>query len=99
MPITRNLQPLILSDLGQYEQMLFVSGPRQSGKTTLAEMVLDQVGNGRYWNNDIPEDQILLTQKPSFFEEIDRRKGVKPLIVFDEIHKFPRLEKCSQGGL
>ncbi len=98
MPITRNLQPLILSDLGQYEQMLFVSGPRQSGKTTLAEMVLDQVGNGRYWNNDIPEDQILLTQKPSFFEEIDRRKGVKPLIVFDEIHKFPHWKNVLKGA-
>jgi uncharacterized protein len=98
MPITRNLQHLILSDLGQYEQMLFVSGPRQSGKTTLAEMVLDQVGNGRYWNNDIPEDQILLTQKPSFFEEIDRGKGVKPLIVFDEIHKFPHWKNVLKGA-
>jgi len=97
MSITRNLHPLILSDLRQYEQMLFVSGPRQCGKTTLAEMILAQVGIGRYWNNDIPEDQILLTQKPSFFEEIDHGKGVKPLIVFDEIHKFPRWKNVLKG--
>jgi predicted AAA+ superfamily ATPase len=73
MPITRNLQHLILSDLGQYEQMLFVSGPRQSGKTTLAEMILDQVGIGRYWNNDIPEDQILLAKKPSLVGKTSSR--------------------------
>jgi predicted AAA+ superfamily ATPase len=44
MPLLRNLQPFILSDLEQYDQMLFVSGPRQCGKTTLAEMILDRVG-------------------------------------------------------
>jgi predicted AAA+ superfamily ATPase len=71
MQILRNLQPLILSDLEQYEQMVFVSGPRRSGKTTLAEMILSQVGTGRYWNNDIPDDQILLAKRPFFFEEID----------------------------
>ena len=98
MPILRNLQPFILSDLEQYDQMLFVSGPRQCGKTTLAEMILDRVGIGRYWNYDIPEDQILLAKKPAFFEEIDRKKGVKPLVVFDEIHKYPRWKNFLKGA-
>ena len=98
MPILRNLQPFILSDLEQYDQMLFVSGPRQCGKTTLAEMVLDRVGIGRYWNYDIPEDQVLLAKKPAFFEEIDRKKGVKPLVVFDEIHKYPRWKNVLKGA-
>jgi predicted AAA+ superfamily ATPase len=78
--------------------MLFVSGPRQCGKTTLAQMILDKVGIGRYWNHDIPEDQILLTKKPSFFEEIDWKKGDKPLIVFDEIHKYPRWKNVLKGA-
>ncbi|MCX5908233.1 MAG: ATP-binding protein [Deltaproteobacteria bacterium] len=78
--------------------MLFVSGPRQSGKTTLAEMILDQVRIGRYWNYNIPEDQILLAKKPSFFEEIDHKKGVKPLIVFDEIHKYPHWKNVLKGA-
>ena len=98
MPIPRDLEKFILSDLEQYEQMLFVAGPRQCGKTTLAEMVLGKVGIGRYWNHDIPEDQALLTQKPSFFEEIDRKKGDKPLIVFDEIHKYPRWKNVLKGA-
>jgi len=98
MPIARNLQKLILSDLEQYDQMLFVSGPRQSGKTTLAEMILARVGIGRYWNYDIPEDQILLAKKPSFFEEIDHKKGVKPLIVFDELHKYPHWKNILKGA-
>ncbi|MBP1718711.1 MAG: ATPase, family [Deltaproteobacteria bacterium] len=98
MQITRNLHPLILSDLEQYEQMIFVSGPRRAGKTTLAEMILSQKGLGRYWNNDIPEDQVLLAKKPFFFEEIDHGKEVKPLIVFDEIHKFPRWKNVLKGA-
>jgi len=60
-------------------------------------MILDRVGVGRYWNYDIPEDQILLTKKPSFFEEIDRKEGDKPLIVFDEIHKYPAGKRFSKG--
>jgi uncharacterized protein len=98
MPIPRNLEPLILSDLEQYQQMLFVSGPRQCGKTTLAEMILEKVGIGRYWNHDLPEDQILLAKSPSFYEEIDRKKGDKPLIVFDEIHKYPRWKNVLKGA-
>lgn len=98
MEIIRKLQPLILSDLKQYDQMLFISGPRQCGKTTLAKTTLAKIGVGRYWNYDIPEDQVLLSKKPSFFEEIDRGKGVKPLIVFDEIHKYPHWKNVLKGA-
>ena len=44
MGIIRKLQPLILSDLKQYDQMLFISGPRQRGKTTPAKTTLDKIG-------------------------------------------------------
>jgi predicted AAA+ superfamily ATPase len=98
MKIIRSLHPLILADLKQYDQMLFIAGPRQCGKTTLAQAVLDEIGAGRYWNYDIPEDQILLSRKPSFFEEIDRKKGEKPLVVFDEIHKYPLWKNVLKGA-
>jgi len=98
MEIERRLEPLILSDLKQYNQMLFISGPRQCGKTTLAKTILNKIGVGRYWNYDIPEDQVLLSKKPSFFEEIDRREGIKPLIVFDEIHKYPHWKNVLKGA-
>ena len=57
--------------------MVFVAGPRQVGKTTLAKQILpDQAG---YLNWDVPEHR----------ESILRRElPVAPVLVFDELHKY-----------
>ena len=58
-------------------KMVFVAGPRQVGKTTLARM-LSGAGRG-YLNWDVAEDR----------ERILRRElPAAPLWVFDEIHKY-----------
>lgn len=95
--ITRDLQSVLTADLDRYDKMSFVAGPRQTGKTTLARMIMGQRQASRYWNYDIPEDRLLLTRKPSFFKETDRPHGVKPLVVFDELHKY-RLWKSYLKG-
>ena len=58
-------------------KMVFIAGPRQIGKTTLACSLLKQKAGYLSW--DIPEqrDKILRRQYPN-----------APLIVFDEIHKY-----------
>lgn len=94
---TRDLQAIVAADLDRYDKMQFVAGPRQAGKTTLAKMLMETRAASRYWNYDIPEDRLLLTRKPSFFKEIDRARGVKPLVVFDELHKY-RLWKSYLKG-
>jgi predicted AAA+ superfamily ATPase len=38
--IRRDLQDVVTSDLARYDKMVFVSGPRQTGKTTLARMLM-----------------------------------------------------------
>jgi len=39
-------------------KMVFVGGPRQVGKTTLAQRILTERGNnGRYFNWDLDEDR------------------------------------------
>lgn len=57
--------------------MVFVAGPRQVGKTTLARS-LPEADDG-YLNWDVPEhrDRILRRELPS-----------RPLWIFDEIHKY-----------
>jgi predicted AAA+ superfamily ATPase len=58
-------------------KMVFVAGPRQVGKTTLARHVLGR--RPGYLNWDAAEDR----------ERIPRRElPASPLWVFDEIHKY-----------
>src|SRR5450432_2719444 len=72
----RGIEPFVRDDLKQ--KMVFVAGPRQVGKTTVARRLLGKNKNG-YLNWDIADDRrkILARQLP-----------ISPLWVFDEIHKY-----------
>jgi predicted AAA+ superfamily ATPase len=81
----RYLEPQILADLGR--KMVFVAGPRQVGKTTMARGLPG--GALGYLNWDVPEDR----------ERILRRElPPRDLWVFDEIHKY-RLWRNYLKGL
>jgi hypothetical protein len=66
--------------------MVFVSGPRQVGKTTLAKRILGQ--SDGYLNWDIAEhrERILKRELPA-----------TPLWVFDEIHKYRSWRNWLKG--
>ena len=68
--------------------MILMAGPRQAGKTTLAQIIADSFTNSLYFNWDIPEHRTKLFEDPNFFESVIRKDSSKPLIIFDEIHKF-----------
>jgi predicted AAA+ superfamily ATPase len=51
----RYLSPCLLQDLGS--KMVFVGGPRQVGKTTMAMEILKRFPTGRYFNWDFDEDR------------------------------------------
>ncbi len=72
--------------------MAFVSGPRQFGKTTLAERLLAREGclkNYFSWDDD--DFRRLWLKSPSdLLPKILIPKVGKPLVVFDELHKFKR---------
>ena len=77
--------------------MAFLSGPRQVGKTTLAQSVLS---SARLFNYDFAKDaRILQRGAESVAESADlanpvaRRDGV----VFDELHKFPKWKSLLKG--
>ncbi|MDZ4678442.1 MAG: AAA family ATPase [Oligoflexia bacterium] len=83
--MNRYLEPYIQSDLK--EKMVFLGGPRQVGKTTVA---LNLLGNAKenYLNWDINEhrDSILRNELPP-----------KGLLVLDEIHKNKSWRRFVKG--
>ena len=84
-------------DLSGEKSMIFLTGPRQAGKTTLARMISDSFANKLYFNWDIPEDRTRLIQNPSFFESVKRRDSTTPLIILDEIHKYRDWKNYLKG--
>jgi len=84
----RYITPYILDDLNK--KMVFIGGPRQVGKTTLARAVLtENFPAGRYMNWDYDEDrQDILHKKWS---------DENNLLVFDGLHKFPRWKAWIKG--
>lgn len=84
----RYITPHIRSDLKK--KMVFVGGPRQVGKTTLAQAILtDSSVGGRYFNWDYDEDRIDIIKK--------RWHDTDFLLVFDELHKYPRWKSWLKG--
>ncbi len=84
-------------ELSSEKNMVFLSGPRQSGKTTLSKLLTDSFKNSLYFNWDIPTDRALLFENPNFFEKVERKDASIPLIVFDEIHKYKNWKNYLKG--
>lgn len=81
--------------LREYRQMLFLSGPRQVGKTTTARQASDF-----YLNWDNPSHRKWITEGP---DAVAHEAGLNalserlPIITFDEIHKYGRWKNWLKG--
>lgn len=73
------------------ERMLFVSGPRQVGKTTLVTHSLCKDPKA-YFNWDSRTVRMAYQQNPDFFEGLKSK-----WICFDEIHKRPHWKDILKG--
>ncbi len=79
------------------DKMVFLAGPRQVGKTTIAQSYLSlQKNGGVYLNYDIPTHRKLITSGVDLLAEI-RKPKKSPLIVFDEIHKMAKFKAFLKG--
>lgn len=85
MNITRYIKKQIEADLK--EKMVFLGGPRQVGKTTLAREFIKKPE--QYYSWDILEQRELI-KKHQFDLNLK-------LIVFDEIHKYTRWRMLVKG--
>ena len=83
----RYLSPYVRQDL--QSKMVFIGGPRQVGKTTMAKNILTRFPSGRYFNWDFDDDRQDILKK--------RWTTENTLLVFDELHKFPRWKNWIKG--
>ncbi|PIU18142.1 MAG: ATPase [Elusimicrobia bacterium CG08_land_8_20_14_0_20_59_10] len=95
--IKREFYKKLLDELISDGKMVFVSGPRQAGKTTAVREYAEKYSNLRYFNWDSYSDKKTLALDPYFFEKIDRKDATKPLVLFDEIHKYKRWKNYLKG--
>jgi len=89
----RSLEGLL--DLAHFphRRIAFVVGPRQVGKTTLAQVMLaKRKSKNLYRSWDDLEWRREFVGAPYGFLDAFRpkRAGERPLVVLDEIHKYPR---------
>ena len=77
------------------KKMIFLYGPRQSGKTTLAKNLLGR-GQGAYLNWDDLSVRREYFKNPHFLNDYLSGK-TKALIVFDEIHKIKNWKNILKG--
>ncbi len=87
MPLTRYIESAVTSDLES--KMVFVAGPRQVGKTTMARRILSARKDGAYFNWDSREDRREI--------KAARWPGGPALVALDEIHKWSRWKGWLKG--
>ena len=94
----RALYLSLWKEISEHKAMVFLAGPRQAGKTTLARMIADSFFTNRvYLNWDLDTHKRRLLEDPAFFEKADRKDASKPLVIFDEIHKHRRWKNYLKG--
>ncbi|PIU48081.1 MAG: hypothetical protein COS94_03830 [Candidatus Hydrogenedentes bacterium CG07_land_8_20_14_0_80_42_17] len=95
--IKRSMYLNMWQDLSSEKKMIFLSGPRQVGKTTFAQKIAEGFKNNLYFNWDIISQKRLLIQEPTFFENINRKDESIPLVIFDEMHKYSKWKNYLKG--
>jgi predicted AAA+ superfamily ATPase len=87
----------IWAEFDNEKAMVLISGGRQTGKTTLAKDIASKAAVSLYFNYDVPVNKAKILTYPAFFEEVDRNKGEKPLIILDEVHKYKEWKNYLKG--
>lgn len=84
----RYLTEFVVEDLA--EKMVFIGGPRQVGKTTIArDLIAKQFHQSGYYNWDSKSDRRKIMQS--------NWPGNADLIIFDEIHKYKKWKSFVKG--
>ena len=92
---SRLYDSLLAEHLATQRQMAFISGPRQVGKTTTCRARADAYIN---WDN-IDDRELILAGPARLVDhfKLDRLSATTPVILFDELHKYPRWKQFLKG--
>jgi len=96
----RIYQNVIFEHFQENRQMLFLMGPRQVGKTTLSFSIRNRYKESFYFSWDDETDRELIV---AGVEKVAQKAGLHslqetiPLLIFDEIHKYPHWKNFLKG--
>lgn len=96
----RMYQNLIAQHFAENRQMLFLSGPRQVGKTTAARTYGEGQAGSTYFSWDVQNDRRLILRGA---ESVAAEAGLQVasahprLCMFDEIHKYRKWKSFIKG--
>jgi uncharacterized protein len=97
----RLYETIITEHFANYEQMVFLAGPRQVGKTTIAKQFITTNNFAKYLNWDNPRERMQLL---AGYEQIVENLAIdvtslpqKPIVVFDELLKFRKWKNFLKG--
>lgn len=96
----RTYTTLLKRHFSLYKQMAFLSGPRQVGKTTISKKLQSFFKESTYFNWDVIKDREKILEGQDFIENIlptNVLRNEKPLIIFDEIHKYKDWKNYLKG--
>lgn len=98
------MQRIYLSLVGEHfrenRQMVFLTGPRQAGKTTVGLMAAEFTDRFTCLNWDNLDHRAVIIKGPAHVAQtigLDRLSSEKPVIVFDEIHKWGKWKSFLKG--
>jgi len=97
--VKRQYGNILHDHFSAHHQMAMVSGARQVGKTTLARSVFGE-RETCYLNWDDFDDRELLLRGGRAIAQyagLDQLRAYTPLIILDEIHKFPAWKQLVKG--
>jgi len=84
----------------RYQQMIFLAGPRQAGKTTVSLMNKEPDSQLAYLNWDnVDHRKIILggVNSVAAFSGLDKLSSGIPIVIFDEIHKYGKWKTFLKG--
>ena len=96
----KRIYDFVIEDhLKKYDQMAFLAGPRQVGKTTIAAHAKTLSPHNKFFSWDKLQDREQIVSDVSIVESLplDAMLKTKPIIVFDEIHKYSHWKTFLKG--
>lgn len=97
----RLYQHIIEEHLNDLEQMVFMPGPRQVGKTTIARNLCQSYPHSLYLNWDFLRDrETILSGSDKIIEKMESAtlgNNKQSIVVFDEIHKYKKWKNYLKG--